>query len=282
MGESTLSTFKCAPCGQPATLACKGCKLEDSISRGLVATTRYCSASCQREDWLQHKAFCKAMRAIRSHQALQLEKSKPHGPESQSAQLQNHGLKHHDSANRELPPYQTHQPLANPSHQAHACASCNHPAPYTCKGCSAAPSATSGLVSATWYCSRSCQTGHWSEHKSACKAAQARRKLYEAGETLQKKYYGYCQSIVMIMLKDGSLNANHMILHEENSVQRTTDALTMLQILQRHSEEERAFLACLVGNATDEMGTTVKEHLKGKHNLAKPRTRGCLAGIPLT
>lgn len=68
----------------------------------------------------------------------------------------------------------------------------------------------------------------------------------------------------MVMLDAGSLNRNHMILHEEGSTQRTTNAVVLLSKLHPNSEEERAYLGCLIGSMhTGQMGVAVKEYLKG-------------------
>ncbi|KAF6233290.1 hypothetical protein HO173_008581 [Letharia columbiana] len=268
MDELVPNILKCARCGRLATLVCKGCKTEDPTSGGLVATTKYCSASCQKADWHHHKALCKAIQAVREFQSLQLQR-----PELQGSDFRSDGVQTRELQSREPEPSEPHPRQVNadeahkaptqPDNPAHPCASCHHLTTEACKGCEAAPSSTEGLVASTYYCSPTCQTANRSLHEAACTAAQARRKLYEAGEALQKEYYGYCQTLVMTMLESGSLNRNHMILHESDAAPRTTDAIALLQTMPANSEDERAYLACLIGSGhTGEMGKAVKEQLK--------------------
>lgn len=59
------------------------------------------------------------------------------------------------------------------------------------------PNAIDGQVSSTWYCGLECQKVHWSEHKTQCKAAQARQKLYRAGDLAQKIFYHFSKTAYM-------------------------------------------------------------------------------------
>ena len=245
-------TTRWAHCGEPAALICKGCKTQDPNSGSLVGTTRYCGVPCQKKDWVHHKALCKATKASGETKTSELQRpetqthepqphaSHPH--ESPSNDPQGHGLQAH-----EPPPYRVHQdhasiseakqahqtkkPLAQPDNP-HACASCHNPATAACEKCEAAPNSTGGLVETTHYCSPICQTAHWASHKEACLASQARRKLYEAGSALQDAYHGYCQGLVVAMLATKSLNANHMILHEEGPTRHTTNAIALLDSMR--------------------------------------------------
>ena len=291
----------CARCGEPAALICKGCKTEDPISGNLVGTTRYCGVTCQKKDWSRHKAPCNVTRTIRELGSLNFEtggtptkeiesrevktselqtpEHQTHESQTHASQLnrpQTHGLQAHGS-----PPYPVHQDQASASegkeaHQAektpaqpktsNTCSLCHNPAVATCRKCEGAPNSTGALVQKTHYCRAICEIAHWSSHKKACVAAQARRKLYEAGSALQQSYHGYCQGLVIAMLANRSLNANHMILHQEGSTQHTTNAITILQFLRisGNVDDERACLACLVGSDySGRMGDAIKLQLNG-------------------
>lgn len=76
-------------------------------------------------------------------------------------------------------------------HDVHQCLNCPKSATHTCKGCKAMPNATDGQISSAWYCGAECQKAHWTEHKTQCKAAQARQALYRAGAMLQQIFYLY-------------------------------------------------------------------------------------------
>ena len=248
-----------------------------------MATTRYCSAACQKDDWPRHKEYCKTtgeVMEIRKARWLRMNAGRSPISELETSERTNSGIRNQEAPTREAQPNelhssdttfsegnqtdQTNQPPLQSVDSAHPCISCQSPTTKACKGCKGARNATSGLFETTYYCSTACQTAHWSQHSSSCLAAQARRKLCAAGAALQELYYNYCQAYAMIMLRNGSLNQNHMILHEEKSVQRTTDAITLLDQLPLNSEEERAFLGCMIGSLhTGEMGVHIKSHLKG-------------------
>ena len=67
------------------------------------------------------------------------------------------------------------------------------------------------------------------------------------------------------MVATGTLNESHMILHEKDSVQHTTNAIALFRDAQMDIEEQWACLACLVGSDhSGKMGAAVKEDLKGK------------------
>nr|OQO26285.1 hypothetical protein B0A51_07199 [Rachicladosporium sp. CCFEE 5018] len=68
---------------------------------------------------------------------------------------------------------------------AASCAVCGKDAKHRCAKC------TEGLVShgqvdITHYCGRDCQTTHWTSHKGECKAKNARKQLYRAGDVLRQ------------------------------------------------------------------------------------------------
>jgi hypothetical protein len=51
----------CASCGNGARLRCVGCLDAPEYQPGDATTTNYCSSTCQKKDWPQHKARCRAL-----------------------------------------------------------------------------------------------------------------------------------------------------------------------------------------------------------------------------
>ena len=248
MEKAAPVTMPCACCGEPAALVCKGCKIEDPVSGSLVGTTRYCGVPCQKKDWVRHKALCKAIKGIHSREVKTFELRTPEPQTEESP----------DQADK-----------------APTCAFCHNAAVLsTCEKCEASPNSTGSLVQTTHYCSAMCKVVHWSSHKKACLAAQARRNLYRAGSALQQSYHGYCQGLVMeMMLMTGTLNANHMILYEKDSTQHTTDAIALHHSIRMSGniQDQRGYFACLIGSDySGKMGLAIKQHLKGTQ--AKPNT----------
>lgn len=84
-----------------------------------------------------------------------------------------------------------------PQHDMHTCSICSKPATHTCKACKATPNTTDGQLTSTWYCGAECQKAHWTKHKVQCKAAQARQKLYRAGDLAQKIFYHFSKTTYM-------------------------------------------------------------------------------------
>ena len=225
MDGAVTTLPNCARCGDLATLVCKDCREENLGTGELVGTTGYCSAACQNDDWPRHKEYC--------------------------------------VTTREVMEFRNQTPLQSVD-SAHPCIVCQNPTTKSCKGCEGARNATTGPFEITYYCSTACQTAHWSQHSSSCLASQERRKLCAAGVALRELYYDYCKDYIIIMLENGSLNQNHMIFHEEGSVQHTTNAISLLNEIPLDSEEARAFLGCMVGSLyMREMGIHIKSSLKG-------------------
>ena len=258
--------------------------LEERLRTGeLMGTTRYCSAACQKDDWPRHNEYCRTTREVmefRKARWLRVNVSRSQVPEPETSELTSSGIRTQESPAREAQPNELHssdattsegnlasqttQPPLQSVDSAHPCVLCEIPTTKACKGCKGAPNDTTGLFETTYYCSTRCQTAHWSQHSSSCLASQARRKLCAAGEALQESYYDYCKAYTRIMLENGSLNENHMVLHEESSVQRTTNAISLLHEIPPDSEEARVFLGCMVGSShTRQMGIHIKSCLKG-------------------
>ncbi|KAM0797734.1 hypothetical protein BDR22DRAFT_824003 [Usnea florida] len=280
MDGAVPTSPKCARCGDLAGLVCKDCREENLGTGELVGTTRYCSAACQKDDWPRHKEYCVTIREVmefRKARWLRINVSRSQIPERETSERASSGIRTQEAQPNELHSSDTTTSEGNLTNQtnqtplqsvdsAHPCVFCETPTTKSCEGCKGAPNATAGLFETTYYCSTRCQTAHWSQHSSSCLASQARRKLCAAGEALQGLYHDYCKAYTMIMLQDGSLNQDLTIIHEEGSVQRTTDAISLLYEIPLNSEEDPAFLGCMVGSLyTREMGIHIKSYLKALH-----------------
>lgn len=143
--------------------------------------------------------------------------------------------------------HQTKQARAQ-ADRSDSCSSCGKPAKYVCIFCERAPAATGYPLGPTHYRSVECQTADW-EHHEVCKAARDRQLIYEKGAALQREHREYCRDFVMEMVRAGTLNASHMIMHEKDSVQGITDAITLLHDMKGNVEERRAFFACIDASA---------------------------------
>ena len=60
-----------------------------------------------------------------------------------------------------------------------------------CNGCADAPILSTEQPSNTFYCSTSCQKADWEIHKKICKLSSARKRLYRAGDIVQRIFYLY-------------------------------------------------------------------------------------------
>lgn len=240
-----------------------------------MAQTKYCSASCQKEDWARHKPFCKAARAISKYQSavLQANKLQPSQPQPHDLQIPKTQGPELSSDEAKASKIQSDQPLPLellPDNESNSCAACQSPAAYACQGCKGALTSTSGLVSTTYYCSLRCQQASWTSHKKACLAAQARLKLYEAGTVLQERYFWYIRAMVTVMKAtntlDGGFDRGYKIVYEKDSIPRSIKASALLEEMNHSSEEARVYMACLIGSVhRGPMATSVKEFLNGKH-----------------
>jgi hypothetical protein len=84
--------------------------------------------------------------------------------------------------------------MATQADPSGACVICSLPATTPCPGC--ADSEHTGTQSATFCCSKTCQTKDWSKHKTACQSAQGRKKLFRAAELVQETFYALKSEIL--------------------------------------------------------------------------------------
>lgn len=281
MNEAEAKASNCARCGDPATLVCRGCRPQDPAHGEESDKTKYCSESCQTEDWPDHKKFCKSARKINRYWSTILKGGKTPAsgwrdllkPKNPAAELLSDETEAPEILDDQPVPLELLPDTLFNACADYSCAECQSPAGYACRGCKGAPDSTSGLVSTIYYCSHRCQLANWSSHKKACMAAQVRRKLYKAGTALQTRYLRYCEAMVMFMERTGNLDGDCKIVYEKDSVPRAIKATTLFQELDASSEEWQSYIACLVGSVhIDECANSVKEFLKGKH-LAPPTSQ---------
>jgi hypothetical protein len=63
---ATLQSGLCAHCHKHTTNVCTGCNWTPDTLEEEASETYYCSSACQKGDWANHKAACKAIQECRS------------------------------------------------------------------------------------------------------------------------------------------------------------------------------------------------------------------------
>lgn len=154
------------------------------------------------------------------------------------------------------------------SSDSKTCASCTKDhASQVCAGCNGSPNPTSTGLVKTLYCDSACQKADWIAHKVACKAHQARKILYRAGETAQMAIYmfreiTYKQSIERVESKEDSL-----ILYE-GYYDDPRFFLPFPHELLQHERDKQAALVYLTScQALAEMHEFFKIMLKGQSDV---------------
>ncbi|KAE8378074.1 hypothetical protein BDV26DRAFT_292553 [Aspergillus bertholletiae] len=66
MENPSTMTGSCAHCQSPATKKCSGCLGAPIYDEVVAETTFYCSSTCQKQGWEQHKVKCKQLQARKS------------------------------------------------------------------------------------------------------------------------------------------------------------------------------------------------------------------------
>lgn len=81
--------------------------------------------------------------------------------------------------------------MSSPATPSIECEHCTHKATLACAGCKVAPTTAVDTFKTTWHCGVSCQKADWNNHKETCKASQARKSSFRAGEIAQYTFYTY-------------------------------------------------------------------------------------------
>lgn len=76
----------------------------------------------------------------------------------------------------------------NESVTIHKCSYCGKETSKKCGACHGAPAYEGGIVETTWYCSSNCQAAD-RKSPTLCKAAEARKVLFRAGDIAQRLFY---------------------------------------------------------------------------------------------
>lgn len=152
-------------------------------------------------------------------------------------------------------------------HDAHQCSNCPENATHTCKGCKGMPNATDGQTSSTWYCGAECQKAHWSEHKTQCKAAQARQALYRAGAVLQQMFYLYTK--ITYMWNPGRIERTGTTWLIHTRVHKGTSQLVPFpyEIVPDVQDQEALLTFQSCNSAVSQMHNAVRIFLRGKSLL---------------
>ncbi|TGO23806.1 hypothetical protein BPAE_0121g00230 [Botrytis paeoniae] len=135
-----------------------------------------------------------------------------------------------------------------PSAMKNQYARCGAPAQMKCTGCSSPLGEEA--VAIIYYCDEKCQAERRKLHKSACKAHQAKKLLYRAGETLQGIFYSFRQEmfnnkIAKVEHKDGKL---YLVEGQYPAMTTSLDVLHEFPFELLPSKEDRhavlAYMAC--------------------------------------
>lgn len=119
---------------------------------------------------------------------------------------------------------------------ASVCAACGQPATNRCVGCREGVDVNGDSLT-TFYCSKTCQSGHWPTHKADCKTANARKHLYRVGDLgqqifLQIRRATWTAVIDKVERVDGKL---HVYEGEAQSDRRLVDFPT--ELFQNKADE---------------------------------------------
>ncbi|KAF2824876.1 hypothetical protein CC86DRAFT_48047 [Ophiobolus disseminans] len=94
------------------------------------------------------------------------------------------------------------------------CASCGIKADMRCVGCLDAPEYHPGDAISTVYCSRTCQTQHWPQHKVRCHTLSRRIKLLRAAHIFKAALLNYREVLYDIGLERIELQDGALCLHQ--------------------------------------------------------------------
>jgi hypothetical protein len=94
------------------------------------------------------------------------------------------------------------------------CANCGVKAGMRCIGCLDAPNYHPGDATSTIYCSRTCQTLHWPQHKAYCRTLGRRTRLFRAAQIFKAVLLTYRETFYDIALERIELQDRALCLHQ--------------------------------------------------------------------
>ncbi len=161
----------------------------------------------------------------------------------------------------------------------HQCSNCPKTATHTCKACRATPNATDGQVSSAWYCGAECQKAHWTEHKTQCKAAQARQLLYRAGALAQQIFYLYTKTTFMWSPGRIQKIGTTWLIHSKDYTGKSQLIPFPYEIVPDARDQEALLTYQSCSTAVSLMHNVFKALLKGKSYVGQALRVTLLTGI---
>jgi hypothetical protein len=149
------------------------------------------------------------------------------------------------------------------------CARCGTKAALRCVGCLDAPEYEPGDVAMTSYCSSTCLTQGWSQHKARCRALSRRIKLLRAARLSKAALLAYRQVLYDIDLEKIKLRERVLCLHQR---QRSASVPAKIVRFPEHltTNVEYREVALLNNQCTLAMallGRLIRKLLKAKPSL---------------
>jgi hypothetical protein len=150
-----------------------------------------------------------------------------------------------------------------------SCATCGIKAALRCVGCLEAPEYESGDATMTSYCSSTCQTLDWPNHKAHCRALGRRIKLHRAARLSRAVLLAYRQVLYDIDLEKIELRNGALYLHQrQRSVSAPAKIVRFPEHLTSNVEHREAALLnnqCTLAMAL--LGRLIRKLLKGRTGL---------------
>ncbi|KAL8635448.1 MAG: hypothetical protein Q9228_007059 [Teloschistes exilis] len=95
-----------------------------------------------------------------------------------------------------------------------SCDHCGQPAALCCSGCVESPTLGGISPPRTFYCSPKCQRAAWDIHKKICSTLSARKRVYRAGNMIQKIFYAYRERAFEKMFTKIEVEGDTMYMYE--------------------------------------------------------------------
>ncbi|KAL9580315.1 MAG: hypothetical protein Q9212_004568 [Teloschistes hypoglaucus] len=95
-----------------------------------------------------------------------------------------------------------------------SCDYCAQPAALCCSGCVDSPTSRGTQSPRTFYCTPTCQRAAWHVHKKICNTLSARKRVYRAGDTIQRIFYAYRERAFEKMFTKIEVEGDTMYMYE--------------------------------------------------------------------